>query len=144
MRYRLPSCRPAVPGSSTACSHQTVIVPRGCSLQSHRAPGHAGTDEQPVIVPNDEPSSQGYQESCTHLACAEDAIVLPLDYALKARWYELSIPCSLSIMRRSRRRRLTEPHPDVSSSGEHDLILYTVRCDPLVAVFSHTAPLNYG
>ena len=26
---------------------QAVILPRGCSFQSHRAPGHAGTDEQP-------------------------------------------------------------------------------------------------
>ena len=61
---------------------QAVNVPLGRSLQSHRAPGHAGTDEQPVI---DEPSSQGYQESCIHSACAEDAVVPPSDHALKAR-----------------------------------------------------------
>ena len=66
---------------------QAATVPRGCNLQSHRAPKHASTDEQPVIVPNDEPSSQGYQESCIHSACAEDAVVPPIDHALKARWH---------------------------------------------------------
>jgi len=52
-------------------------------------------------------------------------------------------------VRRSRRcsgsrERLTEPHPDISSSGEHNLTLHTVPCDPLVAVVSYTALLNYG
>lgn len=56
------------------------------SPQSNRAPGHAGTDEQPVEVPNDEPS-QGYQESCVHSACTDDAVVPPLDHALKAHWH---------------------------------------------------------
>jgi hypothetical protein len=38
---------------------------------------------KPVLVPKDEPLSQGYQESCIHSACAEDAVVPPSDHALK-------------------------------------------------------------
>ncbi|KAF2464137.1 uncharacterized protein BDR25DRAFT_361872 [Lindgomyces ingoldianus] len=88
----LGCCLPSIRHCTQApAQHARMNVQLQYLVMSHRVPGHAGTHEQPVIVPNDEPSSQGYRESCIHSACAEDAV------------HQLPIPCSLSIMPRSRR-----------------------------------------
>ena len=119
----------------THCSTRMLVVHHpyelSPSLRSHRAPGNTGTDKPPVLTPNDEPS-QVYQDSCVHSARTNDDVVPPRGHAPKARWHQLSIPCSLCVMRRSHQNSGSREALDGTisrhfPSGEHDLTYCTAR-----------------
>jgi hypothetical protein len=110
-------------------------------LWSNGAPEHAGTDKQPAVTPNDEPS-QGYQDSWVHSACADDAVVPASGHTLKPAgtsclYHARYASCAAHITLQAAERRLTERCLAGSPSGEHDLTRFTD--DPL-AVGSHSLP----